>query len=61
MSMGYLFWAFAAVWTGIFLYLYALIRKSHQLAREVETLRERAQKPAQAAPPSARRAGSAPP
>ncbi len=48
--MVYLFWAFAAVWTGIFLYLYMLIRRSHQLAREVETLRERSQGPAQTAP-----------
>ena len=44
--MAYLFWAFAAVWIGIFLYLYGLIRRSHTLAREVEALREQVQKPA---------------
>lgn len=47
--MTYLFWAFAAVWIGIFLYLYALGRRSQALAREVDTLRERLQK---TAPPS---------
>ena len=44
--MTYLFWAFAAVWVGIFLYLYALIRRSHMLARELEALREQLRKPA---------------
>jgi CcmD family protein len=38
--MIYLFWAFAAVWVGIFLYIYGLIRRSQALVREVETLRE---------------------
>ncbi len=42
--MTYLFWAFAAVWVGIFLYLYALTRKSQALAREVEALREQSQR-----------------
>lgn len=42
--MAYLFWAFAAVWMGIFLYLYALTRKSQALAREVEVLREQLRK-----------------
>ena len=48
--MSYLFWAFAAVWVGIFLYLTALIRRTQALAREVETLREQSQKTMQ--PPS---------
>jgi len=42
--MTYLFWAFAAVWIGIFLYLYALIRRSQALAREVEALRGQSRK-----------------
>ncbi len=42
--MAYLFWAFAAVWIGIFLYLSALLRRSQALEREVELLRERPQK-----------------
>ncbi len=50
--MTYLFWAFAAVWIGIFLYLHALARRSQALAREVHTLRERLQKTAPP-PPSA--------
>lgn len=45
--MTYLFWAFAAVWVGIFLYLYALTRKSQALAREVEALREQSQRTGQ--------------
>jgi CcmD family protein len=43
--MTYLFWAFAVVWVGIFLYLYGLIRRSQALAREVEALREQFQRP----------------
>jgi CcmD family protein len=59
--MTYLFWAFAIVWGGIFLYLYALIRRSQALAREVEALRDEAQKPAPpaAAPADRSRAGRA--
>ena len=52
--MTYLFWAFAAVWVGIFLYLYALTRRSQALAREVDALRERLEK---TAPPSPSAAG----
>ena len=37
--MAYLFWAFAAVWVGIFLYLYGLVRRSRALEREVAELR----------------------
>jgi CcmD family protein len=44
--MTYLFWAFAAVWVGIFLYLYVLIRRSQALAWEVEMLREQLRKDA---------------
>lgn len=44
--MTYLFWAYGAVWVGIFLYLYALLRKTQTLAREVEALREQSQKTA---------------
>jgi CcmD family protein len=43
--MTYLFWAFAVVWVGIFLYLYGLIRRSQALVREVEALREQLQRP----------------
>lgn len=39
--MAYLFWAFAAVWVAISLYLYALIRRSQSLEREVAALRNR--------------------
>ena len=42
--MSYLFWAFAAVWVGLFAYLYGLIRRSQALARDVEMLREQAQR-----------------
>lgn len=42
--MVYLFWSFAAVWIGIFVYLYALTRKSRALAREVEMLRKQLQR-----------------
>jgi CcmD family protein len=40
--MAYLFWAFAVVWIGIFLYLYGLVRRSRALEREVAELRGRA-------------------
>ncbi len=49
--MIYLFWAFAVVWVGIFLYLYGLVRRSQALVREVETLREQSQRTTR--PPSA--------
>jgi len=39
--MAYLFWAFAVVWIGIFLYLYGLVRRSRALEREVAELRAR--------------------
>jgi CcmD family protein len=42
--MIYLFWAFAAVWVGIFLYLYGLIRRSQALVREVEMLRAQSER-----------------
>ncbi|HLW59698.1 MAG TPA: CcmD family protein [bacterium] len=40
-EMAYLFWAFAVVWIGIFLYLYGLVRRSRALEREVAELRAR--------------------
>jgi len=43
--LAYLFWAFAAVWVAISLYLYALIRKNEALEREVAALRERPPRP----------------
>jgi CcmD family protein len=52
--MIYLFWAFAAVWVGIFLYLYSLDKKGQALAREVEALRAQSKK---TAPPPAVPAG----
>lgn len=42
--MAYLFWAFAAVWLGIFVYLYGLVRRSRALERQVADLVERAQR-----------------
>jgi CcmD family protein len=39
--MVYLFWAFAAVWIGIFLYLHALVRRSRVLERQLAELLER--------------------
>jgi CcmD family protein len=38
--MPYLFAAFCAVWIVLFLYLLSLSRRHHELAREVEALRE---------------------
>lgn len=59
--MTYLFWAYAVVWGGIFLYLYALSRRSQALAREVEALRAEMQQPVHlvAAPADRSRAGRA--
>ncbi len=39
--MTYLFWAFAAVWLGIFLYLYGLVRRTQSLERQLADLIER--------------------
>lgn len=36
--MTYLFWAFAAVWAGVFLYLYGLVRRSRLLEQQLEDL-----------------------
>ena len=36
--MAYLFWSFAAVWVGIVAYLYALLRRTRALEREIEEL-----------------------
>lgn len=42
--MAYLFWAFAAVWLGIFVYLYGLVRRSRALERQVADLEVRTQR-----------------
>jgi CcmD family protein len=34
----YLFWAFAAVWIGLFVYLRLIMRRTEALEREVEAL-----------------------
>ncbi len=36
--MTYLFWAFAVVWIGLFLYLRALLRRARALEDEVRRL-----------------------
>jgi CcmD family protein len=55
--MAYLFAAFAAVWIGLFLYLYLLSRRSEALAHEVAMLREQSQKVPRPASPSPAPAG----
>ena len=55
--MVYLFVAFASVWTGLFLYLYLLVRRSEVLAQEVAMLREQAQKATRPATPAPSPAG----
>jgi len=40
--MVYLFWAFAAVWVGIFVYVYGLARRARILEAWVEKLRAEA-------------------
>jgi CcmD family protein len=44
----YLFWAFAAVWIGLFAYVYLLIRRTDALWREVRALEERSRSTADA-------------
>ncbi len=51
--MAYLFWAFAAVWLGIFLYLYGLGRRSRALERQVADLAERTRRVGSAVSPPA--------
>ena len=53
--MIYLFASFAAVWIGLFFYLYLLVRRSEALAREVAMLREQSQKAPHPAPAQAGR------
>ncbi len=36
--MTYLFWAFAAVWLGLFVYLYGLVRRSRALEGRLDDL-----------------------
>jgi CcmD family protein len=48
--MAYLFWAFAAVWIGLFLYLALLMRRSQALARDVEALLEESRRPRRTMP-----------
>ena len=36
--MTYLFWAFAVVWLGVFIYLYGLMRRIRALGRQVTEL-----------------------
>ncbi len=55
--MVYLFAAFAAVWIGLFLYLYLLARRSDALAREVAILREQSQEVPRSASPAPAHAG----
>ena len=43
--MTYLFWAFALVWLGLFVYLYGLVRRSQALKRQVTDLLERSGAP----------------
>lgn len=51
--MAYLFWAFAAVWLGIFLYLYGLGRRTQTLERQVADLAERTRRVGSAVSPPA--------
>ncbi|HLJ62353.1 MAG TPA: CcmD family protein [bacterium] len=39
--MTYLFWAFAVVWIGLFIYVYGLVQRSRRLERELGELIER--------------------
>ncbi|HLN14689.1 MAG TPA: CcmD family protein [bacterium] len=50
--MTYLFWAFAVVWVGLFVYLYGLTQRSRRLEHELDALREepRAAAPSNGAP-----------
>jgi len=59
--MAYLFWAYALVWVGIFLYLYSLARRSHALERQVAELVERSRGSARTqGPAGGRRTGAGP-
>ena len=60
-AMVYLFWAYALVWVGIFLYLFGLARRSRALERQVAELVERSRGSARTpAPAGGRRAGAGP-
>ncbi len=43
--MAYLFWAFAAVWLALFIYLYGLVRRSRALEERLAELLDRAHSP----------------
>lgn len=38
-NLSYLFAAYAVVWVGLFAYLFALMRRTQHLQREIEELR----------------------
>ncbi len=58
--MAYLFWAFAAVWIGLFAYLYGLVRRSRALERQVADLLDRARAGSESSRTGAGQAGAAP-
>ena len=37
--MNYLFWAHVIFWAGLFIYVYALIRKNENLKKEIDALK----------------------
>jgi CcmD family protein len=39
-NLSYLFFAFGAIWTLLFLYLYSLSRREHDLQREVDEMKK---------------------
>ncbi len=39
--MAYLFWAFVAVWLGLFIYMYRLVRRSRALEEQIAELLDR--------------------
>ncbi|HXX36931.1 MAG TPA: CcmD family protein [bacterium] len=59
--MTYLFWAFAVVWIGLFLYLYRLVKRSRRLERELDELTARVRMGADAGSGRLDGAGVAPP
>jgi len=40
MNLGFLFAAYAVVWIGVLVYVFGLARRSRNLEREVEELRQ---------------------
>jgi CcmD family protein len=39
-NISYLFWAYAIFWIALFVYVYRLFKKSKELRREIETLKD---------------------